>query len=310
MQRVKAFAPATIANLGVGFDILGLAVNEPGDYVTVEKSPQPGVEIVEITGDGGRLPLDPARNTAAVAAQSVLTAIGATEGVRMWIEKGLPLASGLGSSAASAVAAAFATNVLFDELLLREDLLAPALDAEEVVSGRHADNVAPALLGGLVLVTGLTPGAIHRLPLPGSIYFSLVTPDIEIPTAEARAVLPKSIPLDVLVHQTGMVAELIHAMHSDNVHLLAQCMQRDAVVEPAREPLIPHFARVRELAAQCGALATIISGAGPTICSLCVTSKDAEMVSQTLVGFYRGERLKAVGRQAVPCADGASVVED
>lgn len=308
MQRVKAFAPATVANLGVGFDVLGLAVDAPGDYVTAELRSEPGVELVEVSGDHGRLSREADKNTAAIAAQSVLKLARAKEGVRLWLEKGLPLASGLGSSAASAVAAAVATNAVLGEPLTREDLLPAALDAEAIVSGRHADNVAPALLGGIVLITGLTPSHIHRLPLPEGIYLSLVTPDVEIPTAQARAILPKTVPLDVLVHQTGVVAELIHALHQGNVHLLAQSMQRDAVVEPAREPLIPKLAEAREAAALAGALATVISGAGPTLCSLCVTAQDAEVVSEAVVKMYGASGIKAVGRSAVPSEEGAHLV--
>jgi homoserine kinase len=309
MQRIKAFAPATVANLGVGFDVLGLAVTAPGDFVTVEKRPESGVEVVEITGDDGRLSYDPDENTAAIAAQSTLRMIGTSQGVRLWLEKGLPLASGLGSSAASAVAAAVATNVLFGGPLNQEDLLSAALDAEAVVSGRHADNVAPALYGGIVLITGLTPGEIHRLPIPDGIYLSLVTPGVEVPTAEARAVLPKTVPLTVLVHQTGVIAELVHALHQGNVHLLAQSMQRDAVVEPARASLIPGLEEAREIAMQYGALVMVISGAGPTLCSLCVTMQDAEAVSHSLMTFYDRLGIGAKAYETVPAKEGARVVE-
>jgi len=305
MKRFRAFAPATIANLGVGFDVLGLAVDALGDVVTVELKDGGDVELVEVTGDQGRLSRDPQKNTASIAAHSVLRLANAKQGVRIWLEKGLPLASGLGSSAASAVAAAVATNAALGEPLSREDLLPAVLDAEAMVSGRHADNVAPALLGGIVLITGLNPGEIHRLPLPSGIYFALVTPNIEIPTAQAREILPKMVPLNVLVHQTGVVAELIHALHKGNVHLLAQSMQRDAVVESAREVLIPKLPEAREVAQQVGALATVISGAGPTLCSLCVTAQDAEAVCRAMVDFYNRESVGATGRTARPAPEGA-----
>jgi len=310
MTRIKAFAPATIANLGVGFDVLGMAVDTLGDYVTVEKSTEQGVEIVEITGDDGRLPKDPVENTAAVAAQSVLNAIDSQDGVRIWLEKGLPLASGMGSSAASAVAAAVAVNKLYDEPLTRDDLLPCVLDAEEKVSGRHADNVAPCLFGGIVLVTGETVQEIHRLPIPDGIYVSLVKPEVEVKTKDARSVLPKTVPLSALVYQTGVIAELIHALHQGNVHLMAQSMQRDAVVEPARSILIPHLNDARESALLAGALVTVISGSGPTLCSLCVTSQDAELVSRSLVEFYEGKGIAAQGYHVLPNRDGATIVSD
>lgn len=308
-QRVKAFAPATVANLGVGFDILGMAVEGLGDYAIVEKTSEPGVQIVDIQGDEGRLPREASKNTAAIAAQSVLNRINATEGIRLWLEKGLPLASGLGSSAASAVAAAVATNALFSEPLTREDLLPAVLDAEEAVSGRHADNVAPSLLGGIVLITGNTPAEIHRLPIPDGLYLSLVTPNVEVPTAEARAVLPKDIPLKAMVHQTGVVAELVHALHVGNIHLLARSMQHDTVVEPARANLIPRMKEARELAEHAGALATVISGSGPTLCSLCLSMTDAEAVNHALVAFYEQAGIGARAHAAMPSVTGAMIVE-
>jgi homoserine kinase len=306
--QVKAFAPATVANLGVGFDVLGMAVQGIGDYVTVELRPQPGVEVVEITGDGGKLSKLASENTAAIAAQSILNQADSQQGVRLWLQKGLPLGSGLGSSAASAVAAAVATNALLEAGLSDEDLLLAALAAEEAVSGRHADNAAPALLGGIVLVTGLTPAEIHRLPVPDGLYLSLVTPGVEVKTADARAVLPKTIPLAAMKHQTGVIAELIHALHQNNVYLLAQSMQRDAVVEPARAKLIPHFLEAKAVALESGALATCISGSGPTLLSLCMTAQDAEVISQALVKFYEKHSLAARAHNSAPSHEGAKVV--
>jgi len=309
MERVKAFAPATVANMGVGFDVLGMAVEGIGDYVTVEKTDKPGIEMVDIVGDAGRLSRDPKKNTAMIAAQSVLNMLDIRQGVRLWLEKGLPLASGMGSSAASAVAAAVATNTLFGEPLGREDLLPAVLDAEEIVSGRHADNVAPALLGGIVLITGLSAAEIHRLPVPAGLHISLVTPGVEVPTAAARAVLPQLVPLSVMVHQTGVIAELIHGLHRGDIHLMAMAMQRDAIVEPARESLIPYLAQMRLLATECGALVTIISGSGPTVCSICASHEDAEVVNQAIREAYHQNGLSSTGYVTVPSIRGAYIVE-
>src|SRR5688572_14711145 len=165
-DTIEAFAPATMANLGVGFDILGLALREPGDIVRAERRDEPGVVIARIEGDGGKLTLDPRKNTAGIAAISVLASIGAPTGVALTLRKGLPLASGLGSSAASAVAAAVAVNALFGAPLRREQLLEAGLEGEAAVSGRHADNVAPCLFGGITLVTGLEATQIFPLPVP------------------------------------------------------------------------------------------------------------------------------------------------
>ncbi|HYO89725.1 MAG TPA: hypothetical protein VER79_13835, partial [Candidatus Limnocylindrales bacterium] len=168
--RAAAYAPATMANLGVGFDILGLAVAELGDIVEACFSDAPGVKIMAIEGDGGRLPREAERNTAGIAALSVLHALGETRGVALVIHKGLPLASGLGSSAASAVAAAVAVNALLGKPLARADLLPAALDGEAYVSGRHADNVAPCLFGGIALSYGLTAAEIWPLPVPENLW--------------------------------------------------------------------------------------------------------------------------------------------
>lgn len=308
MERVKAFAPATVANLGVGFDVLGMAVSNVGDYVTVEERDEEGVELIQVSGDDGRLPTDVTKNSATIAAQEVLNAVKPGYGVRLWLDKKLPLSSGLGSSSASAVAAAVATNEILGEPLSREDLLPCVLAAEEAVSARHADNVAPSLFGGLVLITGMSAAEIHRLPLPTGVYVSLVTPEIEINTAQARQVLPQMVPLSVMVHQTAIVAEIVHAVHSSNIHLLARTMQRDTVVEPAREGLVPHFEQAKEAASLAGALVTVISGSGPTLCSLCVTSQDCEAVSHAVVKVYADAGISTTVHNTTPCVDGAYIV--
>ncbi|HML20170.1 MAG TPA: homoserine kinase, partial [Aggregatilinea sp.] len=220
-DRVTVYAPATVANLGVGFDIVGMALDSPGDRVTVEAWDQPGVELAGIQGDGGKLPTDPDKNTACIAAREVLNALGAETGVRLWLDKGLPLASGLGSSAASAAAAAVAVNELFGSPLSRVELLPACVEAEAAVSGRHADNVAPALLGGIVLVISADPPHVISLPVPENLYVALVTANVALPTAQARAVLPSHVSLRTMVTQTALVAAFIHALHSNDLALLA-----------------------------------------------------------------------------------------
>ena len=291
LQSVEARAPATVANIGVGFDILGLALAEPADYVLAERSNVPGVIIAKIEGDGGKLTRDPAHNTAGVAAAYVLQQIGATEGVRLTIRKGLPLASGLGSSSASAVAGAVAVNALFGNPLPHIELLAASVEGEAVVSGRHADNVAPALLGGIVLVTGITPDSVYKLPVPAGMRLVMSSPHVAVPTAEARAVLPKQITLREMVHQTGAVARLIAALYSGDLAMLGQAMEMDHVVEPARAYLMPGLVAARRAAADAGALATVISGAGPTLCTLCDSDKTASWVAESIRGVYAKMKL-------------------
>ncbi len=188
MTFARAFAPATVANVGVGFDILGLAVQGLGDTVEVELRDAPGAVIVSIEGDEGRLPVDAEKNTAAVAAQAVLKTLNAQQGVGIRLYKGLPLNSGLGSSAASAVAAAVAVNALLGEPLAKAALLPACLEGEARVSGYHADNAGPSLLGGITLIAGTDASRIYHLPVPDNLHLALITPAVDVPTAQARAV--------------------------------------------------------------------------------------------------------------------------
>ncbi len=306
VQAVEATANATVANLGVGFDILGMALMEPYDIVRAERNTAGGVHIAAITGDGGKLSRDPSRNTAGIAAAHVLQQIGASEGVALTLHKGLPLASGLGSSAASAVAAAVAVNALFGEPLDRAALLAACLEGEAAVSGRHADNVAPSLFGGITLVVGTTAQSIHSLPVPPDLYLALATPAVPVPTAQARAVLPKHVPLKAMVHQTAQVALVVHALHTGDVALLGAAMERDSVVEPARAHLMRGLAEVRAAARAVGALGTVISGAGPTLCSICDSAAAAERVAAAMQTVYAELNVPAAVRVTQPAVHGAT----
>lgn len=305
----EAFAPATVANLGVGFDILGLALCEPGDIVQVERLDEPGARILSITGDGGKLPHAAEKNTACVAANSVLKLVGAADvGVGIHIEKRLPLASGLGSSAASAVAGAVAVNALLGEPLDFAGLLPACLDGEAAVSGYHADNVGPCLFGGITLVTGVEAGQIHNLPIPHNLYLALVTPDVEVPTVIARSVLPQQVSLKTMVAQTAAVARLMHALYTEDIEGLALAMEGDGVVEPARAHLMPMLNEVRSAAKQAGALGMVISGAGPTLCAVCSDGETAQRVSLAMQAVYEDAKIGSI-RQFTPVANtGARVL--
>ena len=306
--RASAYAPATVANLGPGFDILGLALAEPGDTVTVGHSDAPGVNLKGITGDGGQLPREPEKNTAYVAALHVLRTVAPGQGIDLWLEKGLPLASGLGSSAASAVAAAVATNALFGNPLTTGELLPACIEAEAIVSGRHADNVAPALFGGIILVTGLTPRDLYPLPVPDSLHLAVVSPNVRVPTSEARAVLPSQVSLHTMVEQTAIVAKLVHALHCRDTALLAEAVSSDRVIEPARAHLMPFLRDAQQAAREAGALATIISGAGPTVCSICDSAKSAELVRNALSAFYEQKGIETISQATQPSRCGAAVL--
>lgn len=267
--QVSAFAPATLSNLGPGFDCLGLAVAGIGDIVSVQMMSSPGVRIEAIHGDGGRLPFDPASNTAGVAARAVLAHAGRLDqGLALWIHKGLPLGSGLGSSGASAVAAAFATRALVCPELPDSALLDACMQGEAAASGSpHADNVAPALLGGIVLIRPAAPPETVRLPVPSDLWMGLVHPAIEVRTLDARRALPTHVTVADAVHQAAHLASLTSALYDGDLERLGRSVC-DRIAEPARRRFIPGFEAAMEAARSAGALAGSISGSGPTLFAL------------------------------------------
>lgn len=306
--RAEAFAPASMGNVGIGFDILGLAFENPGDQVIVERRSERGAVMLSIEGDDGVLPLDAAKNTASVAVNAYLKTIDAPHGVGIHLKKDLPLASGLGSSAASAVAAVMATNALFGEPLAREALLPSCLEGEASVSGYHLDNVGPSLLGGITLITGMTLADIHRLPVPTNMHLALVTPNIAVKTTDARAVLPQHILLKTMVSQAGGVARLIDALYRDDLSEVASAMESDVVIEPARAHLMPLLNEVREASKAVGALCVVISGAGPTLCAVCESQIIAKRVSFAMKEVYESARIECVVRTTQVNVDGAHVI--
>jgi homoserine kinase len=291
-SSVTAFAPATVANLGPGFDVLGLALAAPGDEVTARFAPARGVRIAKVEGDGGALPMDAETNTAGIAAARTLARAGIDVGVELEILKGLPIGSGLGSSAASAAAAAFAVNQLVGAPLRKLELIGACVEAEAAVAGRHADNVAPALLGGLVLVRTLDPLDVIRLPLPASLAIAVVTPRLEVDTRTARAALPREVPLATMVRHSANVAALASACFAGDLALLGRCMT-DEVVMPARAPLIPGCAQVIAAALAAGALGSSISGSGPSIFALCHSPRAAADAARAMTAAFAHAGLEA-----------------
>jgi len=270
-NSVKVFAPASIANVCCGFDVLGFAIYGSGDEIRATLTEQPGVTIKSITGDNGQLPTD-STNSACISAQAFLDSINADKGIEIELHKKMPLSSGLGSSAASAAAAVFAANKLFDEPLKKEELLPFVLVAETVVSGgEHADNAAPSLLGGFVLIRGYNPLDVVKIPLP-ELFCTIIHPDFMINTKDARNILKKEVSLKKTVTQTGNIAGLIAGLHMENYGLISRSLQ-DVIIEPQRAALIPGFAEVRQAAINSGVLGCGIAGGGP---SLFAFSKDEE----------------------------------
>ena len=306
MNSVKVFAPATIANLGPGFDILGLAVQGVGDIVEATRVDAPGVHIEAIEGDSGRLPRAVTKNTAGIAAVEALKIIGVEAGIALKLYKGMPLGSGLGSSAASAAAAVWAVAALagFDD---KAALLPACLAAEAGVSGYHADNVAPALLGGLVLIEGYNPLRVQSLPTPDSLHLVLVTPDCEIPTAQARSVVPREIALDKVVSNMGHLSAMLAAAFRGDVAAMGRAVVDD-IIEPARAHLIPGFRQVKQAALEAGAYGCSISGAGPTLFAVTDSPASGEQVAQAMQAAFANAHLTSEARVTMVDKQGAHCV--
>ena len=290
-SRTRVFAPATVSNLGPGFDVLGLALHRPGDIVEAEAVERPGIELADVSGDGGVLPRDAARNAAGVAAAEVLRLAGGTSGLRLRLLKGMPLASGLGSSGASAAAGAVAANEALGRPLADDDLVRCAMAGERAACGSaHADNVAPAVLGGIVLIRSYDPLDLVRLPVPDGLFIAVVHPHCEVSTSEARARLAgRAFELKDIVANAGNLGALVAALYQGNLALLGRCID-DHLVEPVRAAMIPAYGDVRAAARDAGALGCGISGSGPSMFALCDSDETA---AGTAVAMRRAFRDRA-----------------
>jgi len=282
-RSVNVFAPATVANVVCGYDVLGFAVNAPGDEVIMRFRDEPGVIITKISGDEGRLPYDPAKNTVSLSVQHYLNHIGRPDiGVEIELFKKMPIGSGLGSSSASTVAGLYAINTLMDNPLTKMELVPFAMKGEEMACGYgHADNVAPALLGGFVLVRSYEPLDIIKLPYPEELFCSIVFPQIDVPTRDARQIIRSKILLKDAVVQWGNVAGLVAGLYTKDIDLIARSM-KDVIVEPVRSILIPDFYKLREIAIENGALSFGISGSGPSVFTFTRNEDDARIINEKL----------------------------
>ena len=297
---VRVFAPATVSNVGPGFDVLGFALCRPGDVVEADLSDTPGVEFAEVTGDDGWLTKDPTRNVAGVSAQSVLTHLVATghvapqpgtgraPGVRLRLHKQMPLASGLGSSAASSVAGAMAVNELFGAPLSRRDLLPHAIAGERVAAGAaHADNAAPSLLGGFVLIRSYNPIDLVGLPFPDRLRVAVVHPHCRVSTAKARALLRgRGFVIEHAVANLGNLGALVAGLHRGDLELIGRSIE-DRMVEPLRAALIPGYAQVKRAAREAGALGCSISGSGPSVFAFADSDESAGRAAAAMRDAFR-----------------------
>ena len=310
-EWIAAFAPASIGNVGVGFDMLGLALADVGDRVLARRVDAKGVSVAEVRGMDGELhpylSTNAAENTASIAAQALLSAHGGDMGIELKVHKGVPLQSGMGSSAASAVAAVVATNALLDSPLSLDALLPYALEGEKYASGGlHADNVAPSLVGGLVLCPQVLLPEIIRLPAPKHVAAVLLHPDLQVNTAHARKALSKSVPMQQWIDQQGLLAGFVSACASNDIELLGRSL-RDIIVEPQRSANVACFEAVVEAAKKSGALGFSLSGSGPSIFALCRTG-DARNTASAMEHACRSQGIACQSWVSPLDAPGAHVV--
>lgn len=308
-----AFAPASVGNVAIGFDILGFAVDALGDRVTVRRRPGREVTIAAIRGTPEPLPLEPERNTAGRALLAMHGELQLPFGFEMEIEKGIPLGSGLGGSAASAVGAVVAANALLPQPCSRLDLLKFAMQGEAVASGSlHVDNIAPSLFGGLVLTVGIDQPRVKSIPVPAAVRAVIVHPHMFVSTKQARAILRRSVDLSDFVWQTANLAGFISGCYTEDLDMIRASLE-DVVIEPQRQALIPGFAEVRRAALEHGALGCSISGAGPAVFAWALSHQADAVLGAMRAQFARQQlqidhwivEIRSAGARVVatePCA--------
>ena len=279
----QARGPASLSNLGPGFDTLGWCIDGLYDTVSVKKTSRPGVHVELISGDDGRLPTTPTANTAAVAAQVVLDQYRATDGLCMRIEKGIPLGSGIGGSAASSVAGAWAANLALGCPFDKTELVEAVLAGEAIASGsRHGDNVLPALFGGVVLVSATEPTCYRQIQVPNNVSIALILPEIEILTSEARQILPDRVPLRDAVRNASALAFLLEAFRAGDWSGVGAAIMTDRLVEPVRAQLIPCYHAIKEAAIVAGAFGCALTGSGPAMFAPSIDHHTAHQVARAM----------------------------
>lgn len=290
IHSVTAFAPATCANVAVGFDILGFSFDHVGDFVSLERRDDNQIVITELESDEP-IPLDPLKNTASVVVKAACDALGLGIGFSIRIQKGIPLSSGMGGSAASAVGALVALNGFLKTPLSREQLAYFALIGEALASGEaHGDNIVPCIWGGLTLLRSLDPIDVIALPMP-YLHTVLVHPHLQVATQDARRMLRKDIPLLSHVTQSAHLASFVSALYQNDMTLLASSLS-DTLIEPQRAHLVPGFDETKQAAIAAGALGASFSGSGPALFAFTESSSDALNVAHAM--------QKALKKNGVP----------
>jgi homoserine kinase len=285
-RSVKAFAPATVSNLGPGFDVLGVALHKPGDVVFASRQVERDL-VFSVKTSQAQVPLNSRSNVAAYVAELIMHEMKPPFGIRMVLHKSMPIGSGLGSSAASSVAAAMAVNALMPRPLPKTDLLRFALQGELFACGSmHADNAAPSLLGGGCLIRSYDPIDVIPIPVDRSLVWIVIHPHVVVLTKKSRAILPHRIALRSAVRQWGNVAGLVLGLASGDQSLISRSVE-DVIMEPLRSKLIPGFDSVKAAALKAGALGCSISGSGPSVFSIAPSMRAAQGISAAMVGAFR-----------------------
>lgn len=289
MDEIKIFSPATVANLSCGFDVLGCCLDSVGDEMLIRKNNLGEVRITKITGQD--LPLETDKNVAGVAAKSLLEELSSNQGFDIEIYKNIKAGSGIGSSAASSAGAVFAINELLEKPFTPKELIPFAMEGERLASGNaHADNVAPALLGGFSLVKSYDPLEVIDLPSPSELRMVVLHPLIEIKTKDSRSIIKQSVSLKKAISQWGNLGAFVSALYTEDYELLGRSL-KDEVVEPIRSILIPYFDDLKQVAMEKGALGFGISGSGPSVFALCKGNENAENVKAAINDFYKSKAI-------------------
>lgn len=284
MNEIKIFSPATVANVACGFDVLGFCLDNVGDEMVIRKTDRKGIQITKI--EGFDLPFEAELNIAGISALAMYDAINTDYGFEIEIHKNIKPGSGIGSSAASAVGSVFGMNEMLGRPFNKTELTQFAIKGEAMANGSEvADNVAAALFGGFTLVKSVSPLEVLQIPSPHNLYATIIHPQIEVKTSEARAILPKEVKLQDAVTQWANFGSLIHALHTSNYELIQRSLH-DVIIEPHRSQLIPHYDKVKREALSAGALGAGISGSGPSIFSLCEGFEAANKVSDAIRNVY------------------------
>ena len=284
-DEINIFSPATVANVSCGFDVLGFCLESVGDNMLIRKTKKKGIYITKIEGDFD-LPYETELNVAGVSALAMYQTLNVDFGFEIEIDKKIKPGSGIGSSAASAVGSVFGMNQLLGNPYNKTQLTQFAIKGEALASKcEHADNLAPAIFGGFTLVKSIVPLVILEIPSPSNLYSTIIHPQIEIKTFEARAILPKTIPLNNAITQWANFGSLIHALHTNDYDLIKQSLN-DVIVEPHRSKLIPYYNEVKKTMINAGALGAGISGSGPSIFSLSKGVETAKHVAHNVSNLY------------------------